>query len=452
MCIYMSLLISLLTAFVAMLWKQWVNRYLQIPSGSMIERCRNRQRKCDGLGRWKLDMIVGSLLILLQAALLLLACGLCLYTWTINTSVARVLIGLTTLTALLYLWIAIVGTLSYNCPFQTPVSFMLRYLMNAPVSRNISSIISKLASLRAHQARNQNVRSLLRRQSLQTTTSLEDVQVRRPESWLTPGDRDIVYLDIIDARCVSWILKKITDPEALDAAVRLAGAIRWFDRWIPDHPPYGLIACMFDECFDSTGKLCSGSRDKAYYYGQAMVWTHTLAMCKSEEFASTFGLPNVRYTAPNTDPDLEHLLLVNDPSINNRFVHLLRVNKQHTPSHSEWASNILLHLAWANRTRLDFEFILDRITGMLETTVPLSAALNRLLVWCILLGWPVEEEALGVQDKSYGIPCFQPSSCSRCSSPVVTWNASYFNYLQQSFQPSAGPILNVDSSRTCYAT
>ena len=46
---YASLLISLLAAFVAMLGKQWLNRYLRNSGGSMIERCGDRQHKCDGL-------------------------------------------------------------------------------------------------------------------------------------------------------------------------------------------------------------------------------------------------------------------------------------------------------------------------------------------------------------------------------------------------------------------
>jgi hypothetical protein len=114
-----------------------------------------------------------------------------------------------------------------------------------------------------------------------------------------------------DVRCVSWILRSITDPEALDAAIRLAGEIRWFDDGVNVNPPYDLIVSTFEACFDSTGTLYPGSRDRAYYSGRAMMWIHTLAMCKSEEFASTFPLPNTEYTTPAPDPDLEHLLRAN---------------------------------------------------------------------------------------------------------------------------------------------
>jgi len=74
---------------------------------------------------------------------------------------------------------------------------------------------------------------------------------------------------------------------------------------------------------------------------------------------------------------------------------------------------VLLHLTWANRSTLDHNDILDHITCPSDNkiTVPLSVTLNRLLVWCIFLGSPVEEEALKIQDKSYGIPSFYPSHC-----------------------------------------
>ena len=45
----------------------------------MIKRCGDRQRKCGGLEKWPLHFFVESLPLMLQAALLLLACGLCRY-------------------------------------------------------------------------------------------------------------------------------------------------------------------------------------------------------------------------------------------------------------------------------------------------------------------------------------------------------------------------------------
>jgi hypothetical protein len=123
---YASLLISLLAAFVAMLGRQWLNRYMRNTGGSMMERCGDRQRKCDGLKKWRLHFFIESLPVMLQVALFLLASGLCQHMWSINRRVAGTLIGLTGLGAAFYIGIVVAGTWSYACPFQTPLSTFLR--------------------------------------------------------------------------------------------------------------------------------------------------------------------------------------------------------------------------------------------------------------------------------------------------------------------------------------
>jgi hypothetical protein len=405
---YASLLISLLAAFVAMLGKQWLNRYLRNSGGSMIERCGVRQRKCDGLEKWPLHFFVESLPVMLQVALLLLTCGLCRHIWSINVSVAYVIISLAGLGVVFYLAVVVAGTSSYACPFQTPASIALRSSWEKVRWGILSCIVrSKQALSRTPQMWNNP-------QSLPTTIPFESVQVQQSEPWLKPMDLSIIHqTNTNDARCVSWILRNITDPEALDAAIRLAGAIRWFDDGINADLPYGLIVSTFEACFDSTRKLYPGSRDRAYYSGRAMVWIHTLAACKSEEFACTFPLPIAKYTILARDPDLEHLLGINvTRSVNFRFTHLLNIDRKYTPSHSQWVSNVLLHLSWADQTQLDFEFILRYISSIHKATIPLNTTLNRLLVWCTFLGSFVEEEALKVEDKSYEISSFCPSSFS----------------------------------------
>ena len=136
---YASLLISLLAAFVAMLGKQWLNRYLRHTGGSMIERCGERQRKFDGLGKWQFRIFIEGLPIMLQMALFLLACGVSRYMWSVSTSVAWVVISFTLIGFLFYIGIVIAGTCSYECPFQTPVSIALRRLKDSETTSKLLS-------------------------------------------------------------------------------------------------------------------------------------------------------------------------------------------------------------------------------------------------------------------------------------------------------------------------
>ena len=70
--LFASLTTSLFSAFLAMLGKQWLNRYASTDMrGTAIERSQNRQRKLDGITSWHFDHVIESLPLMLQAALLL---------------------------------------------------------------------------------------------------------------------------------------------------------------------------------------------------------------------------------------------------------------------------------------------------------------------------------------------------------------------------------------------
>ena len=326
----------------------------------MIERCRDCQRKCDGLEKWPFHF-VESLPVMLQAALLL-ACGLCRYMWSVNAFVAYTLITLTGLGVVFYVGIVIAGMTSYACPFQTPGSTALRDLQKKVRCGIVSSIVRSTRALsRTHLSWNRKIRQFLRRQTLESVP-LGNVQVERSESslkvddarqpgpWVKPkGLATARRTNTNDARCVSWILRNITDQEALDAAIRLAGEIRWFDNGTDVDLPYGLVVSTYEACFDSTGKLYPGSWDRAYYSGRAIVWIRTLAMCKSQEFANRFPFHTIRRPAPNLDPDLEHLLEVCSNGFFSGWciLSLLKISPEHTPSHSQWISDVLLHHCWA---------------------------------------------------------------------------------------------------------
>jgi membrane protein implicated in regulation of membrane protease activity len=55
--LFASLATSLFSAFLAMLGKQWLNRYDSTDKrGSAIERGQNRQQKLDGIVAWYFDL------------------------------------------------------------------------------------------------------------------------------------------------------------------------------------------------------------------------------------------------------------------------------------------------------------------------------------------------------------------------------------------------------------
>ena len=127
--LFASLAASLFSAFLAMLGKQWLNRYASTDlRGTAIERCQSRQRKLDGIVAWYFDHVMEVLPLILQAALLLLGCALSQYLWGINVTIASVVVGVTTFGVIFYISLIAAGAAFESCPYQTPWSHVLRYL------------------------------------------------------------------------------------------------------------------------------------------------------------------------------------------------------------------------------------------------------------------------------------------------------------------------------------
>ena len=127
--LFASLAASLFAAFLAVLGRQWLNRYEPVDvRGSAIDRSQNRQRKLDGIDSWYFDHVMEFLPLMLQAALLLLGCALSRYLWEINTTVASVVLGVTSCGVLFYLFIVIAGAAFVSCPYQTPGARILRHI------------------------------------------------------------------------------------------------------------------------------------------------------------------------------------------------------------------------------------------------------------------------------------------------------------------------------------
>ena len=195
---------------------------------------------------------------------------------SINVPIAGILIGLTALGALFYIGVVIAGTSSYDCPFQTPGSIGLHSLWAkigprltpsllpiAAVLQNLGEIIQcqifRILMRLPHINIQHRFRSVLEKIQLKILRVglhfpwtelnfrrplLPTAQKNRQETirWLTPKElATIERTSANDARCISWILRSITDQDALDAAIRLAGTIRWFEKGTDIDPPYGLI-------------------------------------------------------------------------------------------------------------------------------------------------------------------------------------------------------------------
>ncbi|KAF9033013.1 hypothetical protein BDZ89DRAFT_1158345, partial [Hymenopellis radicata] len=85
-----TLALSLTTALLAVLTKQWIHQYLATSSGTPRDRCRTRQFRYENLKEWHVPLIIGILPVLMHVALGLFFGGLVVYVRSLSTPIAIV--------------------------------------------------------------------------------------------------------------------------------------------------------------------------------------------------------------------------------------------------------------------------------------------------------------------------------------------------------------------------
>ncbi|KAK0474770.1 hypothetical protein IW261DRAFT_1304185, partial [Armillaria novae-zelandiae] len=76
---FTSLFLSLTTALVAVLVKQWLHHYVALPSGTPRDRSLTRQFRYAGLQKWHVPVIIGLLPVLMHLALAIFLVGLVIF-------------------------------------------------------------------------------------------------------------------------------------------------------------------------------------------------------------------------------------------------------------------------------------------------------------------------------------------------------------------------------------
>ncbi|KAG9019358.1 hypothetical protein FRB90_003462 [Tulasnella sp. 427] len=121
-----SLASSLLTAFGAVMAKQWVLHFARGKVGTLEAQGRHRQRKLNGSVRWKFETVVEGLPVLLQVSLICFFAGLLQYLKSMNIIVAWTVFAFCMIGVVVYCFTVLVATVDEQCPFQTPVSIFFR--------------------------------------------------------------------------------------------------------------------------------------------------------------------------------------------------------------------------------------------------------------------------------------------------------------------------------------
>lgn len=118
---FAALVLSLVTASLGILVKQWYREYLSGTYVAPRERCRVWRFRRDGLLRYKVAEIASFLPLLLQLALILFFVGLVLFIRDIHSDIATLVIVLVAAWLLVLVITTLLPLFSPSCPYKTPL-------------------------------------------------------------------------------------------------------------------------------------------------------------------------------------------------------------------------------------------------------------------------------------------------------------------------------------------
>ncbi|EED85623.1 predicted protein [Postia placenta Mad-698-R] len=128
---FAALVVSVSTAFLTILAKQWLFSLSRGLASTQEMMGRQQQYRHDNLRAWGLAPLLAALPILLHVSLLLFLVGLVEFLWPINKTVAIVSASLTSATVFFYAVTHILSLIYPTCPYRTSVTTVILSSINA---------------------------------------------------------------------------------------------------------------------------------------------------------------------------------------------------------------------------------------------------------------------------------------------------------------------------------
>ncbi|KAF9017310.1 hypothetical protein BDZ89DRAFT_380356 [Hymenopellis radicata] len=116
---FTSLALSLTTALMAVLTKQWIHQYMAVPSGTPCDRSRIRQYRFENIDKWHVPLIIGILPVLMHFALGIFFFGLVIYVRALSTPTASVVGVIAFIAFMAYFGTTLLPVFKPDCPYKT---------------------------------------------------------------------------------------------------------------------------------------------------------------------------------------------------------------------------------------------------------------------------------------------------------------------------------------------
>ena len=420
---YTTICATLLASFLAMLGKQWLNRYRQNETrGSTADRSRVRERKLTGIETWKFHIIMEALPVIIQSALVLLGFGLSRYLWEVNRSVSSVVIGFTSFGFLFYVLIVTVSIFSFDCPFQTPFSLMIRFVIDLalPYWRNLRwNFGPRIPRKQPPQPGVSGTRLNLPlstndasgEHDLEANAATPDVALTAIQSPSPPTHLFFQEIgaeaDRLDARCISRMFTMSTGLEVVVPIMDFIPEIIWHNG-IKD-VPFKRIYDILMDCFDISGPhpvVIPRMRNVAYLSARAFahiaLQRRCITQCEDNKQDSWKVLcTNHSPLLPadrGPDADLNTVLFMVDTTLG--YDGGFSWDQiQITPTHRAWMSHAFLYRAWDEGESLS-EGVMDFVgNSMSQKGLSDAVIVDCLFIIGLMIGVPFHVNDITVRDK-----------------------------------------------------
>ncbi|KAG6877999.1 hypothetical protein C0993_000959 [Termitomyces sp. T159_Od127] len=126
---FTSLTLSLSTALLTVLAKQWIQAYTTIVPGGAKTRALIRHFRFQGLMKWKLGDIIESLPLVLHSSVAIFLVGLALYVSQLSSAICGVVSVITSLAFLFYIGTSMLPAFDITCPYRIPFMFSLAQIV-----------------------------------------------------------------------------------------------------------------------------------------------------------------------------------------------------------------------------------------------------------------------------------------------------------------------------------
>jgi len=426
---YATLCATLLASFLAMLGKQWLNRYRQNEThGSAMDRSRVRERKLNGIEAWKFHLVMESLPLILQCALVLLGFALSRYLWEVNRSVSSVVIGFTSFGLLFYVLITTASTFSYDCPFQTPFSLVIRFIIGlaTPYWQSLRQTFGpkqqppQPRTLGARRDLSLWMNAIDRGHELEA--SITALACIAPAAIQFPWSVTPLFIretgsegDRLDARCISRMFIMSTDSDVVTSIMDFIPEIIWHGG-IKDVPLKRIYGILMD-CFDFSRPspvVVPKLRDVAYLSARAYVHIKLQRRCitqyeehELDNFEALYSdSPLLSPTDYGVDSDLEAVQFMVDMTRGHDDGFPWEQIEM-TPAHHEWMSHVFLYRAWGERELS--EVVMDFVENSMSMRPPSDiVTTDCLFIIGLMIGVPFHVSDITVRDKRLGL-IFPPS-------------------------------------------